>query len=306
MNQLNVVLVLLLTGSFALAENSESLNSQDTSNKTPLREVLRQKKFADDSDITDTKMKADEGSRSEYSVKFSLTYSGPPIGDLNNPKQPNPDGSIGTYDTRIGGAISGRFRLNPQSAISLGSGATALQPLQGVTRYDVNNPFIAYDISGKWNGLQVRNYFSVVDATNPDFMAVGETGGAGYVNYAVYNIPNSKFAVELDTGFSYWVYNRGYIRTDKTAGQYFISLTPFVKYLATDKLNFNTSWFVQYMNPRSSTDSSVLNNKTVTEQMAMGYSISKDVYISPYINFYPASLTAASTTINVSTTFSLL
>ncbi len=321
--QMNISLVmacLLLTHQVATAQssstNSENENSttlknftgvtESSSTSSSLKGILRQKKFEDDSVITDTKLKADEGSRSEYSMKFNLSFSGPPIGDLNNRKQPNPDGSIGTYDTRISGSISGRYRISPETALSLGSGVTALNPIQGVTRYDMNNPFIGYDISSKWMNLQLRNAFSLIDATNPDYMAVGETGGVTYANYAVYNVNQSKLALALESSLSYWFFNRGYVKSDKTAGTYSLAFYPYLKYNATSKLNINTSLAIQYMNPRAADNPSVLSNKTISQQLALGYAFSKDVYFSPNINFYPAKLTADSTTINFSTTFSLL
>jgi len=287
-------------------ENSGTTEVEALSSKESIREILRQKKFQDDSEITDTKLKADEGSRSEYSLKFQLAFAGPPIGALNSPKQPNPDGSIGTYDTSIGGAISGRFRLSSETAVSVGSGVSALQPLQGVTRYDTKNPFVSYDISSKWNDLQLRNAVTLTDTTNPDYLAVGETGGVSFTNYAVYNFAQSKFAVELDSSFSYWFFNRGYVPSDRSAGSYFLTFYPYLKYNATSKLNLNTSLAVQYMNPRVANDPTVLGNKTLSQQIAIGYAFTKDIYFSPYINFYPAAMAADSSTLNFSTTFSLL
>ena len=290
-----------MSGNSLLPESNEALTTRQR-----LKEILRQKKFEDDSEITDTKLKADEGSRSEYSLKFTLSYAGPGLDSLNSPKLPNPDGSIGTYDSNIGGAIGARIRLSPEAAVSVGSGVTVIDPAQGATRYDTRNPFVSYDVSSKWGGFQIRNSFSLTDTTNPDYMIVGETGGVGYTNYVVYNLPNSRFALELDSSLSYWFFNRGYVTSDRTAGDYFLTFYPYVKYNATEKLNINSSLALQYMNPRSVDNPSVLTNKTLSQQLAVGYAITHDIYISPYINFYPAELTAASTTINFATTFSLL
>lgn len=283
-----------------------SSTTESTTSKESLRSILGQKKFADDSEITDTKLKAEEGSRSQYSLKFNLSYAGAPIDNLGGRKIPNPDGSVGTYATSLGGDFSGRLRLSPESAISVGSGLTMLTPFQGVSRYDTRNPFLGYDLSSKWRGFQLRNSFTLTDTTNPDYNAVGETSGASYSNSAVYNLPDTNFALALDSSLSYWFFNRGYVKADKNVGTYFLSFYPYLKYNATSKLNINTSLAIQYMNPRVVNDPTVLQNKTVSERLALGYAFSKDIYFSPYINFYPASLNADSTTLNFSTTFSIL
>lgn len=296
----------LSTTTPATATTSEVAVQEST---TKIGEVLKNKKFDDDKDITDSKLKADSGSLSRYSLKFSLSYFGPPVGDLSNEMQPNPDGSVGTYETALGGSIGFRYRFDAKSALSLGTGVNAVTPIQGVKRYDVKNPFLSYDRNARLGEVQMRNSFGVTAVTNPAFRDIGEYAGLNYDNSLVYNIGTSGFAVGLDTSLSYYLFERGIKENSKkeaAAGRYSLGFYPQVKYNFTDKFNTYTSLAINFNNPRGTEDHTVLWNRTLSQRLGFGYAFSRDIYFAPYFNFYPKSFTADSTTVNFSTTFSIL
>lgn len=280
-----------------------------TQTSTVKSDKLLNKQFEDDKNITDARLKADGGSLSRYSMKFNLSYSGPPVGDLNNTMQPNPDGSAGTFETALGGSISARYRLSSSTAVSLGTGVSALTPVQGVKRYDVKNPFISYDMSSRFWNSQMRNAFGATVVTNPDWRAMGETSGVSYDNYWLYNVGTSNFALEWDTSFAYYFYERGpEVKSSKEmkAGLYSLAFYPQVKYNFTDRLSAYSSLNISFINPRGFNDQSVLWNRTLSQRVGMGYAFTRDIYFAPFINFYPKSAELESTTINFSTTFSIL
>ncbi|MFS4458359.1 hypothetical protein [Bdellovibrio sp. HCB2-146] len=269
-------------------------------------QVSGNKKFEADKDITDAKLKADSGSLSRYSLKFSLSYYGPPVGDISNRKQPNPDGSIGSNDTALGGAISARYRLNSKSAISLGTGINARTPFHGTEQADVKNPFLGIDYSSRLGDVQMRNSGSVEAATVPEYREVGQYAGLDLKNSLVYNIGTSGFALGLDTSLNYFLYERGYEPKDRTAGRYVLSFYPEVKYNVSDKLNLSTSLAVKFLNPRARTSEADLLNRTLTSRIGMGYAFTRDIYFAPNLNFYPNDFAWESTTVNFSTIFSVL
>lgn len=313
MFQLTFLLISALAMSQTVVAAGNSTSSLPTGStdsavesRTTLGDSLKNKKFDDNQDITDAKLKADSGSLSRYSLKFNLSYAGAPIGDLNNPMQPNPDGSAGVYETNISGSIGARYRIDKQSTLGMGTGINALTPFQGVKRYDMKNPFVSYDISSKLGSVQVRNSVTLSAVTNPIYRGWGEYGGIGYDNSLVYNLGTSAFATVLDTSISYYLFERGYDKKDKNAERYKLSFYPAVKYNFNDQINFNSSLAISYGNPRSTNDHTVLTNKILSQRLALGYGYSHDIYISPYLNFYPGQMTLDSTTINFSTTFSVL
>jgi len=309
------------TASLALAANAQTSStsiSAATTTQAPSSEVvvqetsssvgsiLKNKKFEDDKDITDAKLKADSGSRSRYSLKFSLSYYGPPIGDITNEKQPNPDGSIGNNDTALGGSISARYRIDPKSAISLGTGINSLTPFHGSKRTDVKTPFVSYDRNARLGEVQLRNSYGVSVTTVKEYLDVGQYGTLSYDNSLVYNIGASGFAVGLDSSLSYFLYNRGYENKDRTAGRYYVGFYPQVKYNFTDKFNMYTSLAMGFTNPRARDDEWAMLNRTLSGRLGAGMAFTRDIYFSTYLNYYPKELRTESTTISFSTVFSIL
>lgn len=286
--------------------STTSVESGTQTSTTTVPGVLKNKKFEEDKDITDTKLQAESGSRSKYSLKFSLSYFGPPVGDLSNKNQPNPDGSIGVNQVSLSGSISGRYRLDPKSTISAGTGINALTPFHGVERLDVKTPFISYDRNARLGDVQLRNSYGFSWTTVPNFREVGQVASLSYDNSLVYNLGTSRFAVGLDSGVSAFLYEREYRKKDGKASRYYVGFYPQVKYNVSDKMNVYTSLALGFWNPRFHKDEFAMLNKTLSGRLGMGYAINRDIYFAPYLNFYPNDLKTDSTTLSFSTIFSIL
>lgn len=291
------------------ADASTAASAPEQTSTVKLSETLGQKKFEDDKEITDSKMKADSGSLSRYSLKFSLSYYGPPVGDLSNEMQPKPDGGVSTNQTSLGGSISARLRIDSKSSVGVGTGVSALTPVQGAKRYDVKNPFLSYDRNARVWDMQMRNSYGVTAVTNPDYRAIGEFAGVNYSNSLLYNLGTSGAAVGVDTNLDYYLYDRAANPKNKMetgTGRYSLGFYPQVKYNFSDKLSTYTSLAINFINPRGTEDHSVLWNRTLSSRVGMGYAFTRDIYIAPYLNFYPKTAEWESTTFNISTTFSIL
>ena len=121
-----------------LAVSASAAVSTSTSTSTPTsagatttgsqESVLGLKKFEESNTLTDPKLRADAGSLSSLSIRASLSYLGPTLGDLSSPEQPNPDGSVGNYSQAMKGSVSLRYRLSPDSTISAGTGVSLIKP----------------------------------------------------------------------------------------------------------------------------------------------------------------------------------
>ncbi|AHI04958.1 hypothetical protein BDW_02240 [Bdellovibrio bacteriovorus W] len=289
-----------------LATQAWAQESSTTQSTSKMGKVLENKKFSEDRDITDIKLRAESGSLSRYSLKFSLSYYGPPVGDITNDRQPNPDGSIGNNDTAITGSISGRYRIDSKSAIGVGTGMSSLTPFHGSKRTDIKTPFISYDRNARLQTVQMRNSYSASFTTVQEYLDVGQVGTVGYNNNLVYNLGNSGFAVGLESSFSGFVYNRDYEKSDRSAGRYYLGFYPQVKYNLTDKIDIYSSLAVSFTNPRAREDVWTLHNRTLSGRLGSGFALTRDVYISGFLNYYPTQLKADSTTISLSTVFSIL
>lgn len=298
------------------AGTAAGAGSMSTSGDSSLREraadLLRNKRFEDSRTLTDPKLKAENGSLSRYSMKSNLSYYGPTLGNFSAPDQPNPDGAIGNYSQVIKGSIMARYRVDADEAINAGAGISFNHPFHGMDRTDLNNPFVSYDFSRRWGALQMRTSPGLTWATIPNYTVVGEFGGVTLDNSIVYAVARSRLAVGFDANLAYWLYDRTYRAGSLKAGgdglatQYTATLTPLAKYNVTDSLQFYASIGFQLFNPRLTSDQSVMWSRSATARLGTGYAITRDVYLSPYLQGFVANLATEVTTINVSAIVSML
>lgn len=302
-----------LTGTIALAQNSTSATTSSAAgtgeSQTELQKLLKPVKIEDPNVITDQKLRADEGSLSRYSVKFNLSYAGPGITDLENKDQPNPDHVVNTFQTKLIGSIGARYRLDGVSAFNVGTGITAIHPLHGWERTDVNSPFLSYDRSARLYDVQLRQIFSSSFVTTPEYVNAGEVATGSYELDLVRDLGASHFAVGFDSKVDYFFYSRSYERSyksDRGAAQNYLSFYPNVKYRVSDKFNINSSLVAMLYNARELDNRLALWNRTITQRLGIGYSFARDIYLNPYITFFPRQIASDTTTFNLGAVFSVL
>lgn len=295
--------IIVLSFNQGFAQTATKMQTSGVLNTT----IMKQQELPDPQLITDKKLQADEGSFSRFSLKFGLGYYGPGLGDLSNKNQPNPDGVISNNQTKISGSVGGRYRIDGRQTISFGTGVSAIYPLHGWERTDVNNPYLSYDRSSRFGELQVRQNVGVSLITTPEYRKIGETSSISYAVDMVQNLGTSRFAAGLDSKIEYYFYERSYRKSDRGAAQAYLSFYPNLKYQFSDKLNMNTSYAIMFYNPRQLEDDPyALWNRTVTQRIGLGYSYARDVYFSPYITIYPNNIKTKNSTFSLAATFSVL
>lgn len=297
-------LFVLCVGGWPFFAGAEEVQTSDGTNQISVPRAERVMPETTNS-VTDVKLKAESGSRSKYSMKLSLSYYGPPVGDLGNDKQPNPDGSIGNYSTSLGGSISARYRFDSERALSLGSGVSALTPFHGIKRFDLRTPYISYDHTAREGGWQFRRSVGASITTLPEYREVGQYSTLSG-DLAVVRDLGSSWSASLEGSLSYFLYNRSYERTDGRAGRYNLGFYPGLKYSMSDRLRFSTSVALSFWNPRRLENEWALWNKTVTQRLGLEYALRRDIFFAPYLSFYPEDANLKSTTFNMSTIFSIL
>lgn len=269
-------------------------------------EILKNKKFEDTLEITDSKMRADLGSMSRYSFKFDMSYFGPAVGKPFEKDLPNPDHMVRVNATNLRGSISGRYRLDSNSALFVAGGLSALYPFHGMSQFNVNTPTFGYDMFHRLGEAQVRNAFGASVETVPTYLAVGVSGGLNYIGSVLFDLGASGFATGMDLMFFYKLYNREYRAIDGFVQRYTGILAPSLKYNFSDRWSMSTNVGFAFWNPRFIKNETALWPQTITQKLGVGYAFSKAVYVSPYLNFYPAKVAMDTSTINISTVFSIL
>lgn len=313
--QFTLASAFILVGHSIAASAATETSSSATSASTLTGEnksILGLKKYEESGTLTDAKLKADAGSLSKLSIRGSVSYFGPTLGDLSAPDQPNPDGSVGNYSQAMKGSVSLRYRLTSDSSISAGTGISFIKPFHGWTRTDTNNPFVSYDFSDRFGKLQMRNSPGFTVSTVPNYTNIGQVGGVSWDNSLVYGIADTRMAISFDTAVNYWIFTRAYrpgsVKQggDGLASQYSFSFYPGLKYNFTDKMNMNASAGFSIYNPRGADDALTLWNRTVTLRLGLGYAVTRDIYFAPYLQGFVTRLTGDMTTINFSGVFSVL
>lgn len=313
----SVLLFVFAFSSFGLAQTSSVSASasvpavhnvpSENQSATSLSGVLPNKKFQETNEITDAKLKAEAGSLSKYSMKGNLSYYGPTMGDLSAKDQPNPDGSVGTYETALSGTVGIRYRLDSNSSLSGGTGLKVIHPMHGAERTDVQTPYLSYDVTSKSAaGVQMRNSYGVSMVTIPNYVKIGEVGTASYDFSSVYALGESRFSIGLDSNISYYFYNRAYEKKDGSASRGGLALYPTLKYSINDRWGFATSTALTWMSPRYRSNETILLPRTASQRVGIGYGYSRTIYVYPYLTVFPTRMAWDSTTMNISTTFSIL
>lgn len=274
-------------------------------NKSTLSKELKNTTFRDNNEITDAKLKADAGSLSRYSLKFNITHTGPTLGDFSAKDQPNPDGTIGSYQTAFGGAMGARYRINSKSTVGISTGVKLVHPFHGVERMDLNNPLLSFDYTTRVDGVQLKNSPGFVLRTAPDFTKVGQYGMLFDNHSLVYDLGASGFSVGADMAVGIFLYEREYQIKDGKAAHYSFEANPNLKYNFSNKFSVITSSNISLWNPRSRSDQYALLNKSVNQKLGLGYSFRRDIYLNPFLTFYPQHLTWSGVTLNLTTIFSI-
>ncbi|MGE0527560.1 MAG: hypothetical protein AB7P49_10890 [Bdellovibrionales bacterium] len=264
-----------------------------------------QKRFRDMPGLTDDKLRAESGSLSRYSLKANLTYSGPTLGNLNEKDQPNPDGTVGSYQTALGGTFGIRYRFSSASSMAVNSGIKAIHPLHGMERVDVSNPALSFSFAGRFRGIQTLNSPSVIYRTVPEFTRIGQYGYLLDTHSMVYTLGSSGISLGLDVSLAYFLYSRDYRASDKKAPNHSLDLNPNLKYRLSEKLSLVMASNLSWWNPRARPDRFTLLHRSMSQRLGVGYAWTRDIYIYPYLSFFPEHMSWKNTTLNLSTVLSV-
>ncbi len=276
------------------------------------------KKFEESSVITDAKLKADAGSLSRVSLKANLAYYGPPVDNFGNKDQPNPDGVVSATKTAVSGSLGARYRFDPVTTISMGAGVKNNYPFHTGQKLTMSNPYASYDKSFRVAGVQMVASPGLTLVTEEAYRNVGERWGISNKFNAVYNLGMSGFAVGSDNTLAYYFFDRDYkqdipatktkkmVRGDGAVQRISLTIAPNLKYNLTSKLSAITSLGFTFFNPRSESNRLEYRSRLMNQRLGVGYAVTREIYLNPYVQFYPTQFSWNTATANISTVFSIL
>ena len=264
--------------------------------------------------ITNPKMRAETGSKSRFSLSSSLFYSG---GSLNQPfgeRKPNISGAPGTTDfPSLGGTVAGKLNINARHSLFGGVGVRWVAPLSlhrptdySGNIFDADTPYLTYQYLYRLGGLQSSLQLRESWTTTSDLRRLGYVTSWGISQYSVYEFGASG----LSAGFNTWIglgyFDRDELQYKALQSDYSWALAPFLEYRLSDRLNLrlDTNLFV-YDHMRSMGNALTFRRQSVTQILSLGWSVTRDIFISPGISLSLERLSLARTTWSVSSSVNL-
>lgn len=295
---------------FAVSAFADEASKSSTS----LGNVIQNKKFTEDKRITDIEMKAQAGSLSRYSMKFDLSYFGPPVGNLSDSSVPNPDNRPIDDRTNLTGYVGLRYRISPNAAVNASTGLKWFTPVQAVSGkevekapgakdFDMTNPRVSYDRTYPAGPFQLRSSLSASVITAKYYLDRGQYGSMGFSQGAKYNI--GRWILGMSGDIDFYGFNRDYVRKDGRVSNYYMTWIPSVEYKITDSLNFKTSVGYSLSSMRMHRNWMLWEPIQPTARTGFGWAITREIYFNPYLNYFWERPSLATTSLSFSTVFSI-
>lgn len=315
--------VMSLARSASTAQNNNQTSNQSTIKIDEVRKPDEKMKDIDE-EITDARMRAQLGSKSQWSFKSSLNYSGGSIQDPFNSVRPNYRASATIESmTSLSGDVGINFRATDRDNINLGTGLTIIDPLHGditkpaddsrsgasgtLPRYQVSTPFIGW--SRGYKALNMQNISSVTyshatDSTDVDIMktfgslSLSQTVlanlGAGWTGGVSLSLSKYFYSGAVTDPRTVSRMQKGIVkRTDLTGG-----LFPFMQYSFNDTYSFRTVFgYFQFTRYQDYDDNVHLEPY---QSVGVGISVTRDIYLYPNVQFTPRDVRGDRTNVALS------
>lgn len=309
------------------SSNTSTLKASDVQNKD------EQKKDIDE-EITNARMRATLGSKSMWSFKSALGYSGGSVSDPLSAVRPNyRAGANRETVPALSGTVGVNYRMTDRDNLSLTTGITVVDPLHGditksavdkrkgrndaaLPRYEVSTPSVSWSRGYRAMGAQMITDASLSYYTDVDSNDINALGDVSISQTVLADFGTSKWQGGLSFAASKTVYG-GDIREksllpDYESGVYkrsdmLLAVYPFAEYAFNDKYSFRTVFgYFEFLNYK---DEYVSNTNFIQREpyqsVGVGISITRDIYLYPNVQFAPKDIRSDRTNVALSTNINL-
>jgi len=290
--------------SFSTGVRAESETESRTSMESIETEVPDK---ADDVDavITNIKMRAETGGKSKWSIATAMGYSAGPVNDLLSNNRPNLSGTTGSTDfTTLSGSVSVKYNLASQHAVFGGIGMRLLTPLLAGTpekfngeKFDIDNPYITYQYLYLWQGIQSAVQVNQQFFTNSNLLRDGYVTQTNLSQNNIYDLGSSRFSIGLNLFAGFGFFNDDSLAARRNQTDYSFGLTPALEYRINDWINARTELYLyNFQHRRTASTKDTFDRQRVVQGFTLGFAISRDVYVSPGMQWIPEEITPERTT----------
>lgn len=330
---MKTVLALLLASlcqSVAWAESQDTSLTDAVKSTASLEEVAPKEEMNKDQ-ITNSRLAAEAGSMSKYSMRALLGYSGGSIAKPFDKERPNYRALPGAplEETSFGGSIGGAYRLDEESSLRFGVGVSMRTPFHntlnevrtnvrpdGSPVFNVSTPSIEYNKTFRVGNVMLSPSVSYSHATdNWDTEVLGTQGWLGLGSDVIFEIEGSKWM----PGFSVWATQSLYRDSSYTVlvpraeggskvasrSNLELGVYPYVEYQFNEKIAYRALFGLFNFNnyrgqnlPDFTRDSNYIST-------GIGITPSRDIWIYPNLQFNPNNPRADMTNVGISTVINL-
>jgi hypothetical protein len=275
--------------------------------------------------ITNNNLRALSGSVSRWSIASQFNYNGGTISDPLAQDRPNVSAGSGVTDkSDLDGSISVKYNINTKNSLLAGFGIRWIAPLTtggpsnyDGTRFDAMNPYITYQYVYKWLGVQSVLQAQFMQWTQSDQTALGYGQQLNIDQENMYDIGKTNISVGVSAAVQYQWFNKSgsygdpgsdsYVGNVQTVqSQYLIQLSPEIEYQLTEKVNLRTLvslWTYEHYVATSNPFSFV--HDAIYQSIGVGYSVTRDIFLYPNIQFLPGQIMASETNVGLTATVNL-
>ncbi len=255
--------------------------------------------------ITNIKMRAETGAKARYSIATAMGYSAGAVNDILSDYRPNLSGGTGSTDfTTFSGTVSGKYNFNTQNALFAGIGGRWITPLREGTpksfngdKFDAENPYVTYQYLYRWAGIQNSLSANETFYTNSNLQRLGYVTNWSFGQNSLYDIGRTGLTLGLNASFNVGYFNKHSAAVKPMQSTYGISITPALEYRVNEWMNMRTDLYIFSIQHRRDQDElTTVTRQKVVQGFILGFAITRDVYISPGIQWNPSEMKPERTT----------
>jgi hypothetical protein len=315
-------LVLALALPFG-AYAAEEQKSEAGKSSVKIEDAANKKNKVDgniDEEITNAKLRAESGSKSKFSLSSSMAYTGGSISRPFGKDRPNIVGTVGEQ-TRTSGdlGLDARYRWSKASSVTVGTSFGIMTPLHGDTdknesQLNMFDPNVAYNIVGKFGEIQTNAAVAYYHGTSQESDLIDRDGRL-YATITPLRVFQNGLTLGLAADATYYMYGSKPGQNAEGASSSYggdartswdVALYPFMEYAINDKFSARTVFgYFNWRHVYGDDNKYRLLQKYVYQSIGIGYSVSRDVYLYPNVQFAPDNVRSDFTNVAISATVNM-
>ncbi len=274
-----------------------------------------------DLEITNAKLRAESGSKSQWSVKADVNYNG---GNLEAPfgrVRPNYAGnSSQDNSTSIAGTVAVAYRWTQRDSLRAGTGILLLTPFQdtwgdlgnseGERKTDISNPYLEYSRSIRLGGWQNIFDTSYTQNTQSAYVNAHYVGTWDINHTALYKVSGTEWELGITGDFNVTFFSDGKNSNDSLLNpqggrsDYTLALYPYAEYAFSERYSFRTVFRPFTFDHYRSDEQWSFYRELYTQSLGFGIAIARDIYLYPNMQFAPEHLSPERTNLGLTLTVS--